>query len=106
MISDNFVINKDGIFKKLYGIKFCEIFDVKIMDFMFEDKFNLGIIYFGMVVIFKENNVFNVFLCLYMFELEKVEELVIEFMIIKLFGFRLWINKKCRREIKSFEFVI
>lgn len=105
MISDNLAINKDGISKKLHGIKFCRTFDVKIMDFMFEDKFKSGIIHFGMVAISKENNVLNASSCLYTLELEKAEELVIESTTIKLLGFRLWTNKKCRRETKSLEFV-
>lgn len=105
MISDNLAINKDGISKKLHGIKFCTTIDVKIVDFMFEDKFNSGIIHFGMVAITKENNVLNAFSCLYTLELEKAEELVTESKTIKLLGFRLWTNTKCWSETKSLEFV-
>lgn len=105
MISNDIAIDKEVISNKLRGINFCSTFDVKIVDFMSEDKFNSGIINFGMVAISKENNVLSASSCLYTLEIKKAEELVTKTTTYKLLGFRIWTNTKCSSEKKSLQFV-
>lgn len=64
-ISDNFVINGMNFYNKLSIIEFCKEEEVKIYEFIFGQEFSLGYVNFGMVVILKENNVFDVIFCLY-----------------------------------------
>lgn len=64
---------ENDICNMLVGIDFfIEVVEVKIFEFLFGEKFNFGIIQFGMIVIVNENDFFYVVFCLYMFNFKIV----------------------------------
>lgn len=103
-ISNDFALNQKAI-NKLRVIKLCRQIDVKFIDFMLEDKFNSGIIHFGMIAISKENNVLDAFSCLYTLNIEKAKELVKKTTTNKILGIRFCKRTQSWSETKSIESV-
>lgn len=73
-ISDSFDIYRHDVYKQLRGIEFSREVGVRIYEFTFGEKLDSGVVYFGMIAVSKDENVFNAISCLYTinFEIAKV----------------------------------
>lgn len=100
------VICDKSICNKLNGIKFCERVEYKVLEFMFGELYSNGCIYYGIVVILKEDDVFNVCFCLFKFNFELVKVLVIKRIENSIFWIFNWIDIESWYEFKSFGFVM
>lgn len=105
-ISDSFDIYWYDVYKKLYVIEFSREVGVCVYEFIFGEKFDFGVIYFGMIVVFKDEKDFNVIFCLYMINFEIVKVLVIKIVYNIFFGFDIGMERERWYEEKNFGFLI
>lgn len=102
-ISNDFAIDKNGMYEKLLGIKFMGELDVNIFDIIYEDKFNSGSFYFGLVAVSNVNNILNAHFCGYKLNIKKAKKLVTETTTTKFLGIRIWTSTENWSETSSLE---
>lgn len=104
-ISDSFDIYRHDVYKKLCGIEFNREVSISVYESTLGEKLDSGVVYFGMIAVSKDENVFNAISCLYTINFEIAKVLVTKTVHNTFLGFDTGTERERQFEEKNLGFL-